>query len=135
MVQEDRGQIAVLSTTTFWTFVREFSSLEACAGQDQEGAVGGFRKPGDSFGFAHRFRRGNRADFVCSLATAATTSGSGDSGGARFEQLAGRARCCTICLHPGLASRLLGGFEFNGYSVAGTEVHLVGRLTTKRGVG
>ncbi len=67
----------------------------------------------------------------CAAATPNLLGSVGD----RHEQLACRARCCTVHLHPGLACGLLGGLDFNGYWVAGAEVHLVGRLTTKRGVG
>ncbi len=72
------------------------------------------------FGLHHGFRR--------------VTLGVG-SVGDRHEQLACRACCCTVHLHPGLACGFPGGREFIGYGTAGAEVHLVGRLTTERGVG
>ena len=69
------------------------------------------------------------------MASAAATPDLLGSVDDRHEQLACRARCCTVHLHPGLACGSPGGLEFIGYWTAGAEVHLVGGLTTERGMG
>ena len=123
------------SASTFCTFVREFSPLEVCAGQSKSVLLGGLREPGDGFGSRSLVRAGaprSRASSVSTIASTTATPNVLGSVGDRHKQLACRARCCSVHLHPGLACGLIGGLEFSGYGITVAEVHLVWRLTTKR---
>ncbi len=64
----------MLSATTFWIIMREFSPLEMYAGEIKMVPLGRFREPGDVFRSAHRFGRGYRSDsgFASAAAMALT---------------------------------------------------------------
>jgi hypothetical protein len=85
---------AMLSATTFWSFVREFSPLEMYACEIRLAPLRRCRDSGDNFGSGHQFGGGHRADLDFIMACAATTPDVLGSSGDQLEPLAGNARCC-----------------------------------------
>ena len=65
--------VAVLSASTFRSFIREFSPLEVCAGESKMTLWAGFLSLPTSLGPAQWFAHGHRADLGFAMASEAAT--------------------------------------------------------------